>query len=265
MTDELPKFNKPPVIETILGVEFEPLRNFQVPHFGLFLLEIKDRYKNFTELPPIVSQIEKFESDSVEIASFQFGLRPEVRCLFLDEKQEWKIQVQNNKFLSNWTKSTLKSGYPSYTETLRRFKTYWNKFVLFLEKNKLDKPQIRQCEIMYLNHIEESIDFENLSEIFPHWTKSEKASKFLPSPEAIAMNVVYRIPENRGRLHITVQPVVRHFDLKKITQVSLTARVLPNPSDRKDVLEAMNIGHEWVVKGFTDFTSEKMHRIWERR
>jgi len=263
MSQELPKFTKPPVIETVLGVEFEPLSNFQIPHFGLFLLEIKEQYKRFQELPPIASQIEKFEGDSVEIASFQLGFRPEVRCLFLDEKQEWRIQLQNNKFLSNWTKSA--SKYPSYTETLKRFKTFWNKFNLFLEKNNLGKPQIRQCEITYLNHIEESVDFENLGEVFPHWTRSKKVSEFLPSPEAMAMNVIYRIPDNRGRLHVAMQPVIRHSDLKKIMQVSLLARILPKSSASKDVLEAMNIGHEWVVRGFTDFTSEKMHKIWERR
>jgi hypothetical protein len=31
MSQDLPKFNNPPVIETALGVEFEPLQNFLVP------------------------------------------------------------------------------------------------------------------------------------------------------------------------------------------------------------------------------------------
>jgi uncharacterized protein (TIGR04255 family) len=263
MLQELPKFNKPPVIETVLGVEFEPLSNFLIPHFGLFLLDLKDSYSSFKELPPLDSQIEKFEGDSIEIASFQLGFRSEIRCLFLDAKQEWRLQIQNNKFLSNWAKST--SKYPSYDETLRRFKTNWGKFNLFLEKSRIEKPQIKQCEVTYLNHIEDIDNFENLSEIFPSWKKNGKKTDFLPTPEAIAINLVYRIPENRGRLHISMQPAVRHADLKRIIQLSLVARVLPKSSKRNDVLEALNLGHEWVVRGFTDFTSEKMHQIWERR
>ncbi len=262
MSEDLPKFEKPPVIETVLGVEFETLTTFQVPHFGLFLSDIKDVYTSFQQLPPIISQVERFEGDSVEIASFQFGFRPEIRCLFLDKKQEWKLQVQNNKFLSNWTKSA--SDYPSYDETLRRFKTYWNKFISFLERNKFEKPKVKQCEVLYLNHFD-PIDVNRIGDYFPFWLTANKKTKFLPQPEAIATNLVYRIPENRGRLHISVEPAVRHADLKTITQVSLHARVLPSSSSRNDVLEAVNIAHEWVVRGFADYTSEKMHKIWERR
>lgn len=263
MTEQLPKFNKPPLTETVLGVEFDSLSEFKVPHFGLFLDEIKDKYKSFTELPPIPSQIEIFEGDSIPIASLQIGYRPEIRCLFLDSKQEWRLQLQDNRFLSNWARSA--SEYPSYSATQRRFESNWHKFLSFLAKNNISKPKVKQCEVTYVNHIEAKPDFVNLSDIFPCLSQNVEKENFLPSPEAVAMNAVYRIPDKLGRLHISMQPVFRQAEAKEVLQLLLTARVIPKSSEKKDISEALNIGHEWVVRGFADFTSEKMHKIWERR
>lgn len=262
MSQELPKFNNPPVIETVLGVEFESLSNFLVPHFGAFLLELKGNYNKFRELPPIPSQIERFEGEPVELASLQIGFHPQIRCLFLNKTEDWRIQIQNNWFLSNWVKTNTK--YPSYEETLRRFKTNWNKFRLFLEKSRIDTPQVKQCEVTYNNHIEEFTQVEGLYKVFPFLADYRKKQDFLPSAEGIALRMVYRIPEKRGRLHIEIKPAFRHVDAKNIIEMSLTARVLPKSPDNKDVLEAINIGHEWVVRGFADITSKSMHQVWER-
>jgi len=30
-------------------------------------------------------------------------------------------------------------------------------------------------------------------------------------------------------------------------------------------MEWFDLGHEWIVKGFTDFTTEHMHEIWGRK
>lgn len=263
MSQNLPKFNKPPVIETALGVEFEPLHNFLIPHFGAFLLELKGSYSKFRQLPPIPSQIEKFEAEQNILASFELNFSPQVRCLFLNSTEDWRLQIQNDRFLSNWVKTRAK--YPSYDETLRKFKTNWNKFGLFLEKSKIEKPKIKQCEVTYLNHIEDNAEIDKLAKIFPLLADKVESEEFLPQPEGIALNTVYRIPENRGRLYIEMKPAFRHLDAKNIIVLSLTARVLPISSNRNNVLDAMNLGHEWIVRGFTDFTSKEMHKIWERK
>ncbi len=263
MSQELPEFNNPPVIETVLGVEFEPLQSFLVPHFGAFLLELKDNYNKFRQLPPIPPQLEKFEGQPVEIPLFQIGYNPQIRCLFLNSNEEWRLQVQNNRFLSNWVKT--QKIYPSYDETLSRFKTNWNKFGLFLEKAKIEKPKIRQCEVTYLNHIEDNAEIEKLTKIFPLLADKLEGKEFLPLPEVIAINTVYRIPQKRGRLYIEMKPAFRHSDAKNIIELSLTSRVLPSSSEGDALLDALNLGHEWVVRGFTDFTSKEMHNVWERR
>jgi len=36
----LPDFNEPPVIETVLGLQFDSLESFSIPHFGLYWSKI---------------------------------------------------------------------------------------------------------------------------------------------------------------------------------------------------------------------------------
>jgi hypothetical protein len=38
-------FENPPVIETLLSVQFVPLPNLTLPYIGLFWREVRDRYK----------------------------------------------------------------------------------------------------------------------------------------------------------------------------------------------------------------------------
>lgn len=120
-----------------------------------------------------------------------------------------------------------------------------------------------QCEVTYINHIDVDFDFGNLCEIFPAW-RGFKKEGFLTNPEAIAINSTFVIPENLGRLYIVMQPVVRHADIKIVIQLSVTAKVKIASKSNHTMSEAFETAHKWCVNGFTDFTSEQMHEIWQR-
>ena len=47
----LPDFNEPPVIETVLGLQFDPIESFNVPHFGLYWSKIRADYPTFDVQP----------------------------------------------------------------------------------------------------------------------------------------------------------------------------------------------------------------------
>ena len=57
----IPRFSAPPVIETILGVEFARLEKWGVPYFGIFWNHIKEQFPNYAVKPPLDSQIEHFD------------------------------------------------------------------------------------------------------------------------------------------------------------------------------------------------------------
>lgn len=63
---------------------------------------------------------------------------------------------------------------------------------------------------------------------------------------------------------VQILPVIRADDGKEILQLSLTALCRPRSQLDVDLLGALDVGREWVVRGFTDFTSREMHEVWKR-
>jgi uncharacterized protein (TIGR04255 family) len=265
----LPKFDKPPVIEMVVGVEFADLVGLSIPHFGLFWGQIKDKYPQCTVKEPALSRIEVFDKRGQQEVKLNFPILgpPQIRCWYSDNQQTWLLQLQQDRFIHNWRKTDSDQTYSHYTNVRNRFEREFERFRDFVKKQKLGDIQIRQCEVSYVNHIElaeEARAQSELAEIFPYFS-AERQGDFLPALEGLTLNTSYVIPENRGRLYIAVQTVFRHLDAKEILQMTVSAKVIPISQDSSEILNAFNLGHEWAVRGFTDFTSQKMHKLWERR
>ena len=259
MSQNLPKYDNPPVIETVLGVEFEPLHLWQIPHFGLFWSKIRSDYQNFSVQPPLPQQVERFGN---ERNTFTINLtpQPQPRCWFFDSTNSWLLQIQNSRFISNWKQNH--STYPNYEGFYGRFENEWSKFKEFLSSENMGELKLLQCEVSYINHVEIEDSFDNLSEIFPVWAGLKKDG-FLPNPEAVVINTVYVIPENLGRLYIEMQPIIRQTDFKAALQLSVTAKV--KTASNEELKESLDLAHNWVIESFTDFTSDKIHKIWQRK
>jgi hypothetical protein len=62
-----------------------------------------------------------------------------------------------------------------------------------------------------------------------------------------------------------MQPAIRRTDAKEILQLNLTARGKPESSTLQHLLDWLDLGHEWIVNGFTDFTTKAMHDHWGKQ
>jgi uncharacterized protein (TIGR04255 family) len=264
----LPKFNNPPVNEMVMGVEFAELSGWGIPHFGLFWGQIQDKYQHCVVKESVPSRIEIFEGKGKQEIKLNFPILgpPPIRCWYSNAEQTWLLQVQQDRFIQNWRKTGSKQKYSHYTQVRNRFEKEFQRFQEFVKKQNLGNLQIRQCEVTYVNHMEPGKEPgvpSELAEIFPYLS-AQRPGDFLPSPESIGLNTSYVILENRGRLYIAVQEVFRHSDAKEILQMTVSAKVIPASQEHTEVLNAFDLGHEWAVRGFTDFTSSDMHKLWER-
>lgn len=261
MSERLPKFDNPPVFETVLGLTFIPLAEWKIPHIGLFWNRIRSQYPECTVQPPLPDEIETFGDHAREIT---FSLGPtNTRCWLISRNGEWLLQLQNSRFISNWRHR--ESGkYPNYKGFKEKFGTEWTRFKDFLKKEKIEPPKLLQAEVSYFNHIDIDEGLLDLGKVFPTWSPQKKG-RVLDKPEAVAIDAVFPIPDQRGRLYIKVEPVVRHSDLKLVIQMTLTGRVLIASNSDRDMYEALQLAHDWVVSGFADFTSPEMHDIWKRQ
>jgi uncharacterized protein (TIGR04255 family) len=126
---------------------------------------------------------------------------------------------------------------------------------------------VNQCEVTYVNHIHLGQGWKSYGElknVIACWS-GEISGSFLPEPESVNIGTRYVLPDGKGRLHVLMQPAIRRTDAKEILQLNLTARGKPDSSASQHLLEWMDLGHEWIVKGFTDFTSKTMHELWGRQ
>lgn len=260
----LPKFKKPPVIETALGVQFARLRSFSIPHFGLFWSRIRSDYPNQELQPPLGPVIETFGgAPSPAQLNIMFVTEPEARCLFIDATGTQLIQVQRDRFLRNWRRAKGSEPYPSYEYLRPRFETDWGRYLGFLADERIEDPEINQCEVTYVNHVEATIDSLGDASRMLRGVAA-LSGEFLPDPETVHLNTRYVMGDKKGRLTVDLQPAVRLDDRRPVLQLTLTARGTPGSSRLEDILAWFDFGHEWIVRGFADFTRPEMHTQWER-
>jgi uncharacterized protein (TIGR04255 family) len=266
----LPEFENPPVSEVVLSLEFLPLAGWQAAHAGLYWSQISEEYKSTEVHPPLPSQVEKFgeglgQRQTVTIELMNPNL---TRFWFVADPGNYLIQVQRDRFIINWRKVTGNEIYPRYEHEMRpRFEREWAKFKKFVTEQNLGAIEVRQCEITYVNDIVQGEGWEAFSEslaLFAHWL-GRGSDGFLPPPETLSVAGSFAMPEQRGRLHFLSQHVYRLIDQREAVQLRLVARGKPESSANSDVLNWMDFGREWIVRGFTDLTSPKAHELWKRK
>jgi len=174
-----------------------------------------------------------------------------VRCWFLNEAKAELIQVQNDRLTHNWRKVLGTEPYPHYENIRPAFERDWQRLCEFLNSQDLGMPDVRQCEVTYVNHNDRGEawqTFADLPTVFPSWTGAA-SENFLPTPESVLFNVSYLMPEKRGRLRIAVVHAFRQVDARETLQLTLTARGKPSSSAVSDLLEWLDLGRYWIVRG----------------
>jgi uncharacterized protein (TIGR04255 family) len=268
----LPEYDAPPVSEVALSIEFLPLANWRGPHAGRFWNQISTLYPKTEEMPPLPSEIERFGPDisrfQALVPRFQLMDAQAQRFWFIADPATRLIQVQRDRFIINWRKITGDETYPRYEKEMRpRFEREWMLFQTFVLESDLGQIDVQQCEVTYVNHIVKGEGWETPSEavsIFSHWSGSG-SDGFLPPFESLNANGTFLIEQDKGRLYFFIHRVIRTIDQKEAIQVQLTARGRPSTSSNADVLAWMDLGREWIVRGFTDLTTPRAHSLWKRR
>ena len=259
-----PAFDHPPVVETVMGCSFPPIEGWGIPHFGLYWAEIRDRFPKSLDQPALPASNDD-ASNSIPSIRFQVNqLSSAARCWFHNTEETKLIQIQRDQFHFNCKRGLTNEPYPHYKLIRPDFEREWTVFIEFLEKNNLPTPLVASCEISYVNYIDNlgpPHERVPLSEFFPVWSGATHHG-FLRQPELHNLVVAYPLDNNRGRLRIHVQPVLLQSDRKEMIQLILTAAGRPPAHDLNSILQWFDEAQDFLVRGFDDFTSEKLHQLW---
>lgn len=261
----LPKYTRPPVVETVIGVQFEELTGFRAAHFGAYWDRIgRDRFPKITDQPRLPSTIEAFQRslpNSLESIEFLPAGSPG-RVWFESAAGNELVQLQANRFLYNWKKSTQSEQYPSFEANREKFLTLWVEFRDFCSEMDIGKISPQLCEVTYFNDFppnpgESAIEL--FGRVFTGLTWKNEGN-FLSKPERATFNRVYEIPDRRGRLYVEAAIAVKVAESSELVRLTMTARMNCKSSTDGELFEEIQIAHDWVVKGFAAVTNLDVQR-----
>jgi uncharacterized protein (TIGR04255 family) len=269
-SDALPRFKKPPVIETVLGIHFRPLENFTFAHQGiLWERYFRRRFPKLEERPPVEDVRELFEDERVGIPMLRwqvFDRPPAQRLWAASENGQHAVQIQKYALFANWLKTSDEVAYRPYVERRQEFETQLNQVKNFIHDEGIGQFEPTSWNVTYINHI----DYEGFCNVGPaiarsltFWT-DQSSDNWLPKPDKVVLDFTFPINDNAGRLNVNLTPAVVLSNKRHVLRLDLTARGQLKTRDMASALAAIDMGHEWIVRGFASLTRPEMHQIWER-
>ena len=197
------------------------------------------------------------------------------RLLFVSNEGNDLVQVQGDRFLRNWRRTSQPSTrYPRYEEHVRpRFVEDYHTFQSFLADNKLDSAfSPNQCEITYVSDIRACDAWASHSEIYKVFRFFDQ-SYFDREPEpteTLGVQLVRLIKDSAGsflgRLHIDVKALVQLDDgtekQNPLFRLTMTARGRPTEAGEQGVLGFLDLGRANIVKAFDRMSTQSMHTTW---
>ena len=270
----LPDFFEPPVVEVSLSLQFEPLRNLQTPHLGIFWSDIRHQFPFAEEQPPIPPAVEVLGPPPHAESSMRvevLRIPPVNRCWFMNAGRSELLQVQRDRFIANWRKHSQQDQYPRYERVRDIFLTGLQRFQEFVKREELGTIVPNQCEVTYVNRIVAGKGWEKAGElgnVVTVWSQ-QYSDEFLSQPEDVRFNIKYSMVNDDGqqvgRLHISLEPKLSAEDNTLIFIMVLTARGKPEGEGIEGALRFFDRGRKYIVRGFTSITTPRMHEIWRRR
>lgn len=252
-----PNYEKPPVIEVVCGIVFEAIAGFKGHHLGLFWQKVRNEFPRCEHAMRL-----GVTPDLIDLANYF------PRIWFVSEEQNTLIQLQDDRFFFNWRERQEDEVYPRYHTIIEAFKTNLGIFQEFLEQERLGPIKPKKCELTYINHIPKGDGWDTLSdinEVFRDVAWDPTGERFLPEPLHLAGQIVFPLPEDKGRLDIKLQHGKRKLDKYPALILEIAARGLGGDKSMGIVWEWFETAHEWIVRGFADLTDPTIQRdVWRR-
>nr|WP_161501601.1 TIGR04255 family protein [Rhodopirellula sp. SM50] len=266
-SEPLPSFESPPLVEVVLGTQFAPLESLRTPHYGDFWQAIREDYPALEDHPPLPPNIERFGTSSAPTIEFT-NIPPIRRSWFVSADRTSIIQLQRDRFLHNWRRVQDSDTYPRYDQVLESFLAKMELFTKFVAENDLGELNHNQFELTYVNRIPQGDAWGSNSEIgriFPDFGWRSPNNRFLPEPETVNWNTKFLLPENTGRLHISLRTVTLPNGGSSLF-LEMNARGFPPKTNKSEMRLWFDQAHRWIVLAFTDLTDNEVRKhVWRQQ
>lgn len=264
MTKSLPDYERPPVVETVLGVQFEPLPKMRNAHLGAFWRTLPSEWNSIEDAPSLEPQSEIF-SDAPDWGGLRFRLTQDLssRLQIRNETGNRMIQVQNGRLHINWLGHD-NNEYVRYRQVKADFDSILKQLECFVVQEGLGDLRPNQWEVTYINRIPRGTV----------WETPEDWTFFHPLGDVTRLSSVklesfggewhYEIPARRGRLHIQFQHVRKPGQSPdESIVINLTARGgVGGDENVTNWSNGLDVGHETIVTTFKEIMSDSANQFW---
>jgi uncharacterized protein (TIGR04255 family) len=264
-------FSAPPVVEVAIAVQFAGAVDPDV--LGAFRSRIRSTYPRREDHPAQAPMTEDFAvPPSPPSLMVQLGQLPP-RHWFVTEDTSRLIQVQADRLGLNWRLVAATGSYPRYNALRDEFAGVLSELLDAQDEIGGTLPPINFVEVVYVNRLvygpSESRTHPDLGELLTPVSAGRKGS-FLPQAEDAQVRMRYRIDTGsvanaQGRLYVTAEPAFDPGTGEPLFLMVLTARLAIEGLAPQDSYLAIDLGREWIVRGFKDLTTSTMHEIWGLR
>ena len=269
MAESQPKFDQPPVIETVLSAQFARLPNFSSALTGWFWKKyLSDEWVKSKDAIRLDDQFERFNDESLWIPTVPFRIRSasefeNERVQIIRKDEERMIQIQDTRFTLNWRK---RSGpYPTYEIFLPEFNDVFERFKAFVRDNELGDFSLNQWEVTYINYIPKGDLWQTVND----W-KTILPGIYIPvvagggAIESLGNNWRYVLAEKRGRLYVSLQLARIESRPPDSLVLQFTARGAVEDERGWSLESGFKLGHLSIVQTFAAITSKDAQTHWRR-
>jgi len=276
MASSRPKFEIPPVVETVLGVQFANLTGYTTAHAGWFWKEYLDKlnepnlkWSMAQDAPRLEDQFERFGSEDTWAPMLSLKALPSSqshRTQIFRSDGERLIQVQDSRFILNWKKQS--GAYPSFGPLLEEFRTLLHAFQIFANEGGFGALAFNQWEVVYVDQLKKGELWESArdwSRIFPGLSMPQlkDTSLLVSGDEAVSADWRFSISERRGRMYITLRQAKVLPSNEEVLNITFLAR---GPVTATETWErGLELGHEVLNETFLSITSLEAQTRWRKR
>ena len=256
-------FAKPPVTEVVFSVSLALSQPLHTAHVGAYWLRIRDRFPQVQELPPLDPIAMAQAADGQLQLRLHMDMRdlpPLRRTWFVTEDGRDLIQIQEDRFIFNWRRNAIDSGYPGFSQVNERFEEHFAEFLAFLTEEGLSAVAYPLLELVYVSQItaENGLSDVGFTAALADHRRDESRSRYLPKPLGINAQSLYPLPYGMGHLQVQAQAN------QNVVRLDISARGVPGHGE-KGRRTWFETAHEAIVQGFVDVTAGELHeRHWER-
>lgn len=262
--NQLPDFERPPVVENVLGVQFDAIPNFTAAHAGIFWSEfLGEDWFEAREAPALNLIDEKYGATAFARPTMVLMERSPNRIQILNRNEDRMIQIQDTRFVLNWKRAG--RDYARYTTLLGEFRSHLQDFVTFAQRFGCPSLKLTRWEVTYVNHIDRGALWNVLQDwdsIFPglFGPLSDLSDQSL---ESFDSQWQVGLQKDKGRMRIQLKHIRKgseHGEEAIDFRLSATGMLGPDI----DLETGMELGHSAIVTRFSQMTSDMAHAHWGR-